>query len=125
GGRDHRSLRSDAVGKRTAALTQFRFARRDVCARLSASSANTIATGRQNRQLLRLRTPRLHRHAKSTTVPPRLPAGFPSPGNCLHRVKTILDFSRAKREQLPIVMIAAYDALLARIVAASDADAIL
>jgi 3-methyl-2-oxobutanoate hydroxymethyltransferase len=40
-------------------------------------------------------------------------------------VKTILDFARAKREQHPIVMIAAYDALLARIVAASDADAIL
>jgi 3-methyl-2-oxobutanoate hydroxymethyltransferase len=40
-------------------------------------------------------------------------------------VKTILDFSRAKREQHPIVMLAAYDALLARIVATSDADAIL
>jgi 3-methyl-2-oxobutanoate hydroxymethyltransferase len=40
-------------------------------------------------------------------------------------VKTILDFSRARREQQPIVMIAAYDALLARIVAASTADAIL
>jgi 3-methyl-2-oxobutanoate hydroxymethyltransferase len=40
-------------------------------------------------------------------------------------VKTILEFSRAQREQQPIVMIAAYDALLARIVAASEADAIL
>jgi 3-methyl-2-oxobutanoate hydroxymethyltransferase len=40
-------------------------------------------------------------------------------------VKTILDFSRAKREQHPIVMIAAYDALMARIVATSQADAIL
>ena len=40
-------------------------------------------------------------------------------------MKTILDFSRARREQQPIVMIAAYDALLARIVAASTADAIL
>jgi len=40
-------------------------------------------------------------------------------------VKTILDFSRAKREQLPIVMLAAYDALMARIVADTDADAIL
>lgn len=40
-------------------------------------------------------------------------------------MKTILDFSRAKREQLPIVMLAAYDALMARIVADSDADAIL
>jgi 3-methyl-2-oxobutanoate hydroxymethyltransferase len=40
-------------------------------------------------------------------------------------VKNILDFSRAKREQQPIVLLAAYDALMARIVAASDADAIL
>ncbi len=40
-------------------------------------------------------------------------------------MKTILDFSRAKREQLPIVMLAAYDALMARIVADTDADAIL
>ena len=40
-------------------------------------------------------------------------------------MKTILDFSRAKREQHPIVMIAAYDALMARLVAESDADAIL
>jgi 3-methyl-2-oxobutanoate hydroxymethyltransferase len=40
-------------------------------------------------------------------------------------VKTILDFTRARREQHPIVMIAAYDALMARLVAASEADAIL
>jgi 3-methyl-2-oxobutanoate hydroxymethyltransferase len=40
-------------------------------------------------------------------------------------VKNILDFSRAKREQHPIVMIAAYDALMARLVAESQADAIL
>jgi 3-methyl-2-oxobutanoate hydroxymethyltransferase len=40
-------------------------------------------------------------------------------------VKTIVDFSRAQREQHPIVMIAAYDALMARIVAATEADAIL
>jgi 3-methyl-2-oxobutanoate hydroxymethyltransferase len=40
-------------------------------------------------------------------------------------VKTILDFARAKREQLPIVMLAAYDALMARIIAATEADAIL
>jgi 3-methyl-2-oxobutanoate hydroxymethyltransferase len=40
-------------------------------------------------------------------------------------VKTILDFSRAKREQQPIVMIAAYDALMARVVAEAGADAIL
>lgn len=46
-------------------------------------------------------------------------------GNCGGGVKTILDFSRAKREQHPIVMIAAYDALMARIVAEAKADAIL
>lgn len=40
-------------------------------------------------------------------------------------MKTILDFSRAKREQHPIVLIAAYDALMARVVAESEADAIL
>jgi 3-methyl-2-oxobutanoate hydroxymethyltransferase len=40
-------------------------------------------------------------------------------------VKTILDFSRARREQHPIVMIACYDALMARLVAETEADAIL
>jgi len=40
-------------------------------------------------------------------------------------VKTILEFTRAKREQQPIVMIAVYDALMARLVAASPADALL
>jgi len=40
-------------------------------------------------------------------------------------VKSILDFSRAKREQLPIVLVAAYDALAARILAATEVDAIL
>lgn len=40
-------------------------------------------------------------------------------------MKSILDFSRSKREQHPIVVVAAYDALMARIVAASEADAIL
>jgi 3-methyl-2-oxobutanoate hydroxymethyltransferase len=40
-------------------------------------------------------------------------------------VKTILDFARAKRERLPLVLIAAYDALMARIVADTEADAIL
>ena len=40
-------------------------------------------------------------------------------------MKTITDFARAKRELQPIVMLAAYDALMARIVAASEADAIL
>jgi 3-methyl-2-oxobutanoate hydroxymethyltransferase len=40
-------------------------------------------------------------------------------------VKNILDFARAKREQQPIVVVTAYDALMARIVAASEADAIL
>jgi 3-methyl-2-oxobutanoate hydroxymethyltransferase len=47
------------------------------------------------------------------------------PGNCGGTLKTILDFSRAKREQHPIVMIAAYDALMARLVAEGEADAIL
>lgn len=46
-------------------------------------------------------------------------------GNCGGGVKTILDFARAGREQHPIVMIAAYDALMARLVAESEADAIL
>lgn len=40
-------------------------------------------------------------------------------------MKTILDFARAKREQQPIVMLTAYDALTARLVAGSEADAIL
>ncbi len=40
-------------------------------------------------------------------------------------MKTILEFTRAKREQQPIVMIAVYDALMARLVAASPADALL
>lgn len=39
-------------------------------------------------------------------------------------IKTILDFARAKREAQPIVMVTAYDALMARIVA-EHADAIL
>ena len=47
------------------------------------------------------------------------------PGNCAAPVKTILEFSRAKRESHPIVMLAAYDAQMARIVAGSEADAIL
>ncbi len=40
-------------------------------------------------------------------------------------MKTILDFARARQEARPIVMVTAYDALMARIVAASEADAIL
>lgn len=40
-------------------------------------------------------------------------------------MKTILDFARAKRGQHPIVMLTAYDALMARLVARSEADAIL
>jgi 3-methyl-2-oxobutanoate hydroxymethyltransferase len=40
-------------------------------------------------------------------------------------LKTITDFARARRELHPIVMVAAYDALMARIVASSEADAIL
>ncbi len=40
-------------------------------------------------------------------------------------MKSILEFARAKREQHPIVMLTAYDALTARLVARSEADAIL
>lgn len=40
-------------------------------------------------------------------------------------MKSILDFARARRESRPIVMVTAYDAAMARIVAASTADAIL
>ncbi len=40
-------------------------------------------------------------------------------------MKSILDFTRAKREAQPIVMVAAYDALMARLLAASAVDAIL
>lgn len=40
-------------------------------------------------------------------------------------MKSIRDFARAHREAQPIVMVTAYDASLARIVAASEADAIL
>ena len=40
-------------------------------------------------------------------------------------MKSILDFARAKREAQPIVLLAAYDALMARMLASSEADAIL
>jgi len=40
-------------------------------------------------------------------------------------MKSIRDFARAHREAQPIVMVTAYDAAMARIVAASEADAIL
>ena len=40
-------------------------------------------------------------------------------------MKSILDFTRAKREEKPIVLIAAYDALMARLLATSEVDAIL
>ncbi|MBX7123822.1 MAG: 3-methyl-2-oxobutanoate hydroxymethyltransferase [Opitutaceae bacterium] len=40
-------------------------------------------------------------------------------------MKSILDFKRARHERQPIVMVTAYDAPMARIVAASEADAIL
>ncbi|MBE7539182.1 MAG: 3-methyl-2-oxobutanoate hydroxymethyltransferase [Opitutaceae bacterium] len=40
-------------------------------------------------------------------------------------MKSILDFNRARQEGRPIVMTTAYDAAMARIVAASEADAIL
>ncbi len=40
-------------------------------------------------------------------------------------MNNILEFSRSRREQRPLVMITAYDAPMARIIAASEADAIL
>jgi len=40
-------------------------------------------------------------------------------------MKGILEFTRAKRNRSPIVLVTAYDALMARLIAASDADAIL
>jgi 3-methyl-2-oxobutanoate hydroxymethyltransferase len=40
-------------------------------------------------------------------------------------VKSILDFARAKREEQPIVILTAYDALMARLLEASEVDAIL
>jgi len=40
-------------------------------------------------------------------------------------VKSILDFARAKREERPIVILSAYDAQMARLIEASEADAIL
>lgn len=40
-------------------------------------------------------------------------------------MKSILDFARARQELRPIVMVTAYDALMARIVAESEADAML
>lgn len=40
-------------------------------------------------------------------------------------MKDILDFARARREERPIVVVAAYDALMARLIAVSEADAIL
>jgi 3-methyl-2-oxobutanoate hydroxymethyltransferase len=40
-------------------------------------------------------------------------------------MKSILEFARAKQEARPIVLVTAYDVLMARIVAASEADAIL
>jgi 3-methyl-2-oxobutanoate hydroxymethyltransferase len=40
-------------------------------------------------------------------------------------MKSILDFNRARQEGRPIVMVTAYDAAMARLVAASEADAIL
>ena len=40
-------------------------------------------------------------------------------------MKSILDFARAKREERPVVILTAYDALMARLLAASEIDAIL
>jgi 3-methyl-2-oxobutanoate hydroxymethyltransferase len=71
------------------------------------------------------RTTRLHRHAKSTPVPLDSPPTYcPSVAHDL-AVKTIIELARAKREQHAIVMIAVHDALLARLVAQSEADVIL
>lgn len=47
------------------------------------------------------------------------------PDNCRAGVKSILEFARAKREERPVVILAAYDALMARLLAASEVDAIL
>lgn len=40
-------------------------------------------------------------------------------------MKSILDFARAKREEQPIAVLTAYDALMARLLEASEVDAIL
>lgn len=40
-------------------------------------------------------------------------------------MKSILDFARAKQEERPVVILTAYDALMARLLAASEVDAIL
>ncbi len=40
-------------------------------------------------------------------------------------MKSILDLARAKREERPVVILTAYDALMARLLAASEIDAIL
>ena len=40
-------------------------------------------------------------------------------------MKSILDFARAKREEQPIVILSAYDALMARLIEGSEVDAIL
>ena len=45
--------------------------------------------------------------------------------HCPGGMNNILEFARARREARPIVMITAYDAPMARIIAASEADAIL
>src|SRR6478736_8507341 len=92
---------------------------------VAASSANSYATGHSQFNS-RLRTqPRPDRHATSTPVPLPPPPGFPYSDNCRGGMKNIRDFARAHREAQPIVMVTAYDAAMARIVAASEADAIL
>src|SRR6478752_8965839 len=107
------------------ALAHFEVACVGLPAILAASSANSYATGHSQFNS-RLRTqPRPDRYATSTPVPLPLPPGYPHTDNCRSGMKSIRDFSRAHREAQPIVMVTAYDAAMARIVAASEADAIL
>jgi 3-methyl-2-oxobutanoate hydroxymethyltransferase len=92
--------------------------------RFQLSSANSIATGHSRSKLVPLGL-RLHRDAKSTQI--HLPPFAARPIQALGRsgMKNILDFARARRDGRPIVVVAAYDALMARLLATSEVDAIL
>ena len=80
-----------------------------------------------------LDTSRPDRHATRTSVPPpprptpraAPPADRLSQDDSEGGMKDILGFARARREHRPIVMVTAYDAAMARIVTASEVDAIL
>jgi hypothetical protein len=86
-----------------------------------------------------LRTPRLDRHAKSTPVHPRRPAGFPSMGNfggnvatlstpeppCGPLIGSVEGFAAAKAAGTRIVMVTAYDAWSARLLAETPVDCLL